>query len=622
MTRTARAVLLATCVGVAAGFADVAVRFAHPDIAYSASSFLAVVVLYAVLWMVGGLVLALALAKRTRLERMTLAAAWATAALVVAGGYANIYWLPSLFDLRSLAFDLVWFLVCAGLAVAWLRRGDAVSSRVMLAHVGLALLALSTAQIAVMGSGRSIATIASRPTVNGPDILVVLFDALRADHTTMYGYERATTPTMQAIADRGTVFERAYSASSWTKPSVATLMTGLSPESHGNHSISSRLPLNAVTLAEVLRDGGYRTGVFAENSFVSPLFGYDRGADRVVCNEADVLAQTVVGQLWRQLSVRWRPLQEVERLALAVNVLDPAQRAKAGMDLPRAFLEWVDEIGDERFFGYVHLMKPHAPYIAPEPFDGAFGAAGNEVVDPPLVQGLAPFATAADMSTQARRELIDNYDERILYGDSMLARIVDGLGERDRWRDTVVVLLADHGEEFGENGLWDHGHSLQEGVVRIPLVLRVPKRESSRRDDLVRLLDLPPTLVDLAGLPPVDQFDGRSLLPLIDGVDLTPRPVLLQVRHGTGFWSNALRVADAKFVRTEDSGRSAALLFDLAADPGETVDLASAQQAQRMRLQQELDDAVLAAGLKKQVSSDAVVDADTLEKLRALGYIE
>jgi arylsulfatase A-like enzyme len=408
------------------------------------------------------------------------------------------------------------------------------------------------------------------------------------------------------------------------------LFTGLYPESHQCHAIAARLPAASSTLPEILQQAGYRTGVFAENSFVSRLFGYGRGVERMVCAEPDVPAQTVLGHLLQQVVARVPALTLVEETARLVNVFDPQQRGKGreGLDLPDAFSTWLDEIGEDPYFAYVHFMKPHAPYIAPLPFDGRFGEPSGEGTDspvvPPHVNGLAPFAHAHQPSAEDHRALVANYDERILFGDSLLERIVDDLKRRGRLERTAIVVIADHGEEFGENGLWDHGHSLQEGVLHVPFVLRYPARvpAGGRVSAPVRLLDLGPTVLDLAGLPSSAQFDGQSVLSLLEPEAEPPRPVLSQVRHGPDFWSNALRVEGLKIVDTREGAEAATRLFELAADPLEQDDLAPRRPALLERLQEDLDLAVEAAGLKRQDTQTMIVDPETLERLRALGYVQ
>jgi len=346
----------------------------------------------------------------------------------------------------------------------------------------------------------------------------------------------------------------------------------------------------------------------------------------MVANEPDVVAQSTLGHLLQQIAVRVPAAGPLLDAAGAANRLDPRQRFKreGGLDLPASFDAWLRE-GEGPFFGYVHLMKPHAPYICPEPFDGTFGAPASgprgRIVDPPHVEGIAPFAAADPMSDADVAALVDNYDERILYGDHLVSRLLDSVRAHGAWDDTAILVVSDHGEEFGEHGLFDHGHSLQEGVTRVPFLLRYPTRVGPGPVDRpVRLLDVAPTLLDLAGLPPHPQFDGASVLAVPD--EDRPRPVLAQVRHGNDYGSNALWRDGLKLVRSRLGERSAEQVFDLRTDPAEDHDLARPGLPPLSDLAAELDLALRAAGRLRRDAGDVVLDAETKERLRALGYIQ
>jgi arylsulfatase A-like enzyme len=631
MIAVLRGICLGLGTGCLAGLADVLFRFLHPSIGFSRTSVLAVLVLYAVSWGVLGAGSGLVLRRRpaSAQTRITASVLLALAVLVLVGGYVNIQLLPSLLDPRSLLFDGLALAGAGGLG--WLLVRILPARRAGLYETGAVLLAAVLLAGAALVSRETPpgAREPARPRRDGPDILIVLLDALRPDHTSVYGYELPTTPTLESVAREGAVYLNAYAQSSWTKPSVATIFTGLYPESHGTHAISARLPEELETIPSLLRHHGYHTGVFAENSFVSRLFGFGKGVDRLVCADPDVLAQTVLGHLLQQVAVRFRPLHVLEAAARGVNGLDPQQRGKGpgGLELPAAFLSWVDELPAAPYFAYVHFMKPHAPYIAPLPYDGRFGEPSgpgtDSPVDPPHVEGIAPFAHARAVSDAERTALIANYDERILFGDALFEKILDGLRRRGRLERTAILVLSDHGEEFGEHGLWDHGHSLQEDVTRVVFLLQYPPRVAAglRVTSPVRLLDVGPTVLDLAGLPPYPQFDGESVLPELSAEDARPRPVLAQLYHGPAYWSNSLIVDGWKLVRTQEGSQSASQVFDLRNDPAEDLDRAG-EADRRMQLEDQMRHAIHAAGLHKQDVREMIMDPATRERLRALGYIQ
>ena len=615
--------LFGATIGFVATGLDLALRKLS-GLAMGSSALLGASVLYAVPLALCGTAWALWRGRAARVPALLIP----LALLIVVGGLANILWLPNQLSLRSLGFDLLFAGVAALLALlahrlpAAGRRARAVAAVVLVAAIGHATFwAYADAQPA---ERREV----SAPA-DAPDLIVVLLDALRADHTSVYGYARETTPHLRALAGESIVFERAYAPSSWTKPVVATLFTGVLPASHGNHRIASKLPAQLPTLPELLAQNGYRSGIFAENSFVSPLFGFGRGADRIVANEADVAAQTTLGHVLLQLATRNGFAAALYELALHTNRLDPRQRFKSagGLDVIAASLDWVREQAAERpLFLYVHLMKPHAPYSCPAPFDGAFAApdAGDGALRPPRVTGLGAYAqaTAPDASTAA--QLVVNYDERILYGDSLLQNLLQGLRELGRFEDALVVVLADHGEEFGEHGLWDHGHSLQEGVLHIPLVLRLPQGQQGgqRVTTVVRFADVPATLAAAAGIMPPPHFVGVDLREVVSTSARPDLDVVAQLRHGPGYEMHALLRGWDKLVQTRDGGHELWQLFELRGDPAEAADRSSVAGALADSLRRDLELALTAAAVHGHPDADVELDPHTLERLRALGYVE
>jgi arylsulfatase A-like enzyme len=549
--------------------------------------------------------------------------------LIVAGGLINILWLPAQLSLRSLGFDLL--MLCLAILLMWLaHRLPAAGRRAQLAATLVLVAGLANASYWARAAAASPPRLEAAAAAGAPDLIVVLLDALRADHTSVYGYARETTPNLETLAAESVVFERAYSASSWTKPAVATLFTGVLPASHGNHRISSRLPTQLPTLPELLAQAGYRSGIFAENSFVSPLFGFGRGADRIVANEADVAAQTTLGHVLLQLATRHRGAARVYDWALLCNRFDPRQRFKSsgGLDVVAASLDWVSDQPAERpLFLYVHLMKPHAPYSCPPPYDGRFGAPddGEHALRPPRVAGLGVYAQATAPDAASVERLIANYDERILYGDALLGTLLSGLRARGRYDGSLVIVLADHGEEFGEHGLWDHGHSLQEGVLRIPLLLRLPgaANAGTRVASVARLLDVPVTLAAAAQIAPPAHFGGIDLRSrLASAASALDLDVVAQLRHGPGYEMHALVRGQEKLVQTRDSGRETWQLFDLAEDPGESADRLAIAPQLADSLRRDLELALTAAAVHGHADADVELDPHTLERLRALGYVE
>jgi arylsulfatase len=603
-----------------AGLVDQLLRTLDPILAASPTAVFAVVVYWSLAWALAGLALGLVMGKSIRWTDGLLCG---LAFVTVVGGYANLRWLPALLDAPSLVFDVGLIALVGTLVFLAARSSRRYDVRPRIAAMILVGVLIGSG----LASGRSPRT-AAPPVVPtaapGPDILVVLLDALRADHCSAYGYARNTTPVLDRLASEGALFEQVYSVSSWTKPVVATLFSGLYPTRHLNHAINARLPRRLLTLPEVYSAAGYRTGVFAENNFVSPLFGYDQGVEHFEGSDPAVYTQTILGHLLGQVAVRFRPIMPLVEMARVLDSLDPGQRSfsRDGVDLPRRVLDWVRGLDEsDRFFGYVHLMKPHAPYVAPAEFDGLFSEAGSDgVIRPPHVEGIGPFARTPEQDPERVRHLVANYDERIRFGDHQLGQIVDGI--RARGRDPLVVVLSDHGEEFGENGLFDHGHSLQEGAVRVPLVVSWPQRipASTRVVSRNRLLDLPPSLLAWSGLEIPDQFDGEPFAELGAGPE-PDRPVLLEVEHGPGYRARGLMRDGLKLVVSEQGSRRAEQLFDLGGDPAERNSIAVPGEDPLVWMIEELQTTFDALRGRATVSERTSIDPATEERLRALGYI-
>jgi arylsulfatase A-like enzyme len=616
----ARGALIGTMSGTVAGLVDQLIRTLDPVLAASHTALFAVVVYWSLAWTLPGLLLGLVLGKSIR---WTDALLCGVAFVTVVGGYVNLRWLPALLDVSSLAFDGSLIAVVGTLVVLAARSPRRYDVRPRIATMILMGVLIGTG----LTSTRAQLTVAPPrldTVATGPDVLVVLLDALRADHCSGYGYARDTTPVLDRLASDGVLFEQVYSVSSWTKPVVATLFSGLYPARHLNNAINARMPDALVTLPEIYATAGYRTGVFAENNFVSPLFGYDQGVEHFEGSDPAVYTQTILGHLLGQVAVRFRAIMPVVEAARVLDGLDPGQRsfAEDGIDLPDRVLDWVGGLDDsDHFFGYVHLLKPHAPYVVPPEFDGLYAGPGSgDATRPPYVEGIGPFARTATQDPEWVSRLVDNYDQRIRFGDHQLGQIVDGI--RAQGRNPLVVVLSDHGEEFGENGLFDHGHSLQEGVVRVPLVVTWPGRipASIRVAPVNRLLDLPPSLLAWSGLDIPDQFDGEPFADLeaLAGMD---RTVLLEVEHGPGYGARGLVRDGLKLVVSEHGASRAEELFELGPDPVEQNSIAVPGEDPLVWMLEELQDTSDALSGRAMISEQTGIDPSTRERLRALGYV-
>lgn len=312
-----------------------------------------------------------------------------------------------------------------------------------------------------------------------PSLVLVSLDTVRADHLSLYGYERPTTPCLERYARDADVFTRSYSSSSWTLPSTATLLTGLLPGQHGALTVHTRLGPDVPTVAERLQVAGYRTAAVTDGGFAGFGWGFDRGFQRY-----DVTR----GAAWHA----------------------------AAKDARRIFgsaAAWVRRNRHEPFFLFVHTYEAHQPYLNREGFADPFLQPGDRGKDWRV--GANPHEEPPD--AEGLRRMVALYDGEIARADRYLGEFLDLVAEElgDR---VAVVVTSDHGEEFLEHGDLEHGFGkVFDPNVRVPLVVKAPGASSGRRVDVpVTGADVAPTLLELAGLPH-DDLPGRSLLGLAAG---------------------------------------------------------------------------------------------------------
>ncbi len=415
------------------------------------------------------------------------------------------------------------------------------------------------------------------PRDERPDVFVFLLDTLRPDHLSCYGYERETTPHIDAFAAEGVRFENAFSAAPWTDPSIAALFTGLHPSDlwePGLHEdiIKKVLPDGVRTLAELLADEGYFTVAASDHPGIrATRFG--RGFD--VFNHMYAALGPMDG--WRQTPTE-TVLEELRGLL--------HQRRPGG-----------------RLF-YVHLIYPHRPYAAPAPFATEFG--------PPAVG-----------ETEAEREgMINMYDGEIRRTDELLGTFFADLRAAGVDRSSIQVILSDHGEGFWEHdGLEEHGNSLYNELLRIPLILRAPGRLPAGRSvtDLVGIVDVLPTLLDLVGAEAPEHCRGTSLLDTLAGEARPGRLLLGEFPHSSIVQGRALQSLEEKLI---DSGLEDAVLeyFRLSGDPGELDNVYSDSDERPRRLLSLLS----AIERLTDVDSSTTFEPpeDMLEALEALGYVD
>jgi len=460
-----------------------------------------------------------------------------------------------------------------------------------------------------------------RPPLN---LILVSLDTLRADHLSMFGYPRMTSPFLDRLAAGGALFLEASSQAPETLASHMSLLTGRLPGAVGVFDEYDQLPPESPTLARAFRERGYLTAAFTEGGFVSGTFGFHEGFD--------LYHDGTKGEIGEG---------------------DPRQIA--GGDVRRTFAraaDWLDRYGDQPFFLFLHTYEIHTPYSPPMEVRrfcdaGYTGPFANHFDFQP--HAVAINTGAMQPTPEDLRQIIDLYDSEIAYVDEELRKFFGALASRGLLASTLVAVVSDHGEEFGERGGWAiHGNSLYGEEIHVPLILHGPGIPAGRVvEEPVSLVDVPPTIVEMFGLSGPAELDGVSLLELVAGGGASPAPPRdVWSEDGTHFRRFALRRGRQKLIVTE--GIEGPLVericrhapglgkiyfrfeptetYDLFTDPGERHDLgkAPAPGHQNPELQQRLSSIrerckrVLAS---REEGADGVGPGDVeRSRLSALGY--
>jgi arylsulfatase A-like enzyme len=580
------------------------------------------VTLFAAYAAVAALLLLLARSFRPTRERAPAIAA-ALFAMFVVLPWINLDYLPTWSSPTTIAYTLAAALLLALVAPPLVRLRRVVAAGVLLAALVVNLATLARTKPAAVEAPGGAAREGAR------NVLLVLIDTLRADHLGAYGYARGTSPTFDRLAREGVVFERTVAQASWTKPSVASLLTGAFVHEHGVVSSRDALGTSLPTLAEVLRERGYHTAAFSANPWITPEFRFDRGFEHFESGRAMSVQLTNLYRLvmrvergLRRVGV-WLPLNDWVFSAAAEPSLSNARRDEMLTD---ATIEWLEGAVAEPFFAYVHLIGPHDPYDPPARYADAFRDDRWQDVPrlkrpPARVQSI--FETAAPLDDVRLASLVAQYDGAILYTDELLRRLLATLERLDLDDRTLVIVTADHGEEFYEHGNWRHGNQLYDEVVHVPLAMRLPGvLKAERRPDASMSIDVFPTVLGVLGVPEAPRLSGRNLFASSE----VPFPAVYSEhwRFEGGEYSSHMVSWDRwKMNATRDSsGKSRIELYDLDTDPREKQNLFGKADGDHGDELRELE-GMLADFSRTQparAAAEVEVDRSTKERLRALGY--
>ncbi len=423
-------------------------------------------------------------------------------------------------------------------------------------------------------------TAAFTGAVAQPDILLYVVDTLRADRLSCYGGPPGISPALDRLASDGVLFENAVAQSSWTKPSMVSVLSGTLTTEHGVRQREPRIPKEVTLVAELLQSAGYRTGAFTANAYLVEAAGFDRGFDTF--NYASESSDSTT----------------------------------------RRAVDWLGDVGDERpVFLWIHTIDPHAPYEPGQPYKERWAPGVPEGVG-----SIDHIRSLAGQPSKTQHDFKDDflalYDAEVAQNDASLGLALDWLRKRGRYRDTLVVFLSDHGEEFWEHGVNGHGWDLFEEVLHVPLVIKPAGRESTgRRREVVEHVDLVPTLLTAAGLRTPESLRGRDLLAVEGSLEDDHRVVFSEMTY-KGREGFSVRWREFKvIVPLSKDFLSSPQLFDLERDPYEKQPVADrAVTSEWLALEGRRH---LARLDWAPYSEDSVeLTRETREALEAMGYLD
>ena len=450
----------------------------------------------------------------------------------------------------------------------------------------------------LLGSGLA-ATGCRREPVRLPPaapVVVVVVDTLRADGLGLYGYPRATSTALDQLAQQGAVFDRAFTTSPWTLPSVGSLFTGRYPSGHGSgrakiqsesgrsRRVFTSLDSSVPSLAAILSGAGYDTAAFVTNTFLRPGFGLAAGFDTYDHTRNRFLAKRRADVMVDQ-ALTWIDAREVATPWLLV----------------------------------LHLLDPHQPYDPPAGEAGRFTSEYRGELTAPIGpdSGLVRRVKRGQVELDgADRAFVRGvYDEEVAFVAAQVARFLEALVRRSVLERGLVVLTADHGEEFFDHGALEHGHTLYQELLRIPFAIWGHGVRAGRYSEPVSLVDVLPTILDATGVAAPDGVDGASLWPLLTARGELGERQLIAENSLYGDQRRAIVEWPWKLIVNLEKPEIA--LYDLERDPEEGENLAEQRPEVAERLA-----AALRERAPRVIRQDPVeLDADTRRELRALGYL-
>lgn len=512
----------------------------------------------------------------------------------------------------------------------WIGRTAYTNTRVLPTRLMLAVSALAIACCALTAALQPrpyTASVSMPPAPSArPNVILVSLDTVRADHLSVYGYERDTTPNLKNFATEAVLFTRAVSSSDMTLPSHASIFTGLYASQHGahfseQHRLGVPLDYRFLTLAEILHGKGYWTaGVVANGGYLSGTFGLNQGF-----TYWDQRLPSMVLAPVPDYFVRAR-LRGLTGLILPTSELDRVSRSAEQIN--QGVLTALEKRpgGGRPFLLFINYMDAHVPYIPPAPFDGKFSGKDPKFTEARYISTYFDvMARKRKIDARTHEHLISQYDAAIAYLDAQLASLFAHLKELGLYDNSLIILTSDHGEAFGERHYMDHGGMSAYGdQILVPLLIKYPNtRDRAIVEQSASSVDLLPTILDTVGFPVPEGLPGQNLRI----VSMKERDVISEsFPGGRAYYTNAATFnrihrtiisGSFKFI-AGSSGRPE--LYNLQHDPGESKNLYHPHDPKSLELAARLS--AWSRAVAQKSGSGVKLDSETLERLKSLGYVQ
>ncbi len=469
----------------------------------------------------------------------------------------------------------------------------------------LLVASCSVATLSYLWEKREIYKFVASRTAKNTNVILIISDALRPDHLGCYGYGRETSPVMDSLAKEGILFKHCYSATSYTKSSVASILTSLYQSIHGMVKANHVLPESLTTLAEILRENGYITSAYVANPQVTAKYNYDQGFDffQDYRLPGEGKLYYIAFKFFDNIVLKFIWLVKKDFQCLPV-VKKESDNTKV--------ISWLAKFRHKNFFMFIHYIDPHYPYQPPEPYDKIF-----------------PYPAG-----DKKLEWISLYDGEIRFVNEYLGELFEKLKSWQIYDNTIIIITADHGEAFGEHNFYDHANTLYQEEIKVPLIIKLNHSLPQGKviESQVRSIDIMPTIFDVLGISYSGELEGKSLLPLIknDKEAKVDDYIFVEEDSKGPFKKAIIKNNEWKLIFAGDKSALKDImhkghleLYNLKADPGESRNLVTQEQEILKEMSGVLEGYIKYCATKAGTPPvETKPDKVTIRRLRSLGYAQ